>query len=177
MPEGLDLVEAAALPETFMTVWSNVFQRAALAPGESLLVHGGGGGIGTTAIQIGSSTRAKRLRDGGFRREGRRAGALGATGPSTTASEDFASGDREATGGKGADVILDMIGGDYIVRDFAPPPSTGGWSDRLPQGQQGGNRSDAGDAEAADADRLDVARAVARGQGAIAKAVASGSGR
>lgn len=118
VPDGLDLVDAAALPETFMTVWSNIFQRAALAPGEKLLVHGGGGGIGTTAIQIAAAlghqvfTTCVAEQAGELER-------LGATRAIDFAHEDFAAVIREATGGKGVDVILDIVGGDYIPRNIA----------------------------------------------------------
>ena len=118
VPEGLDLVEAAALPETFMTVWSNIFQRAALAPGESLLVHGGGGGIGTTAIQI-AAALGHRVFTTCSAEQAAELERLGATRAIDFAHEDFAAVIREATGGKGVDVILDIIGGDYIVRDIA----------------------------------------------------------
>lgn len=118
VPEGIEVIEAAALPETFMTVWSNIFQRARLAPGESLLVHGGGGGIGTTAIQIAGAlghrvfTTCSAAQTAELER-------LGAARAIDFAHEDFAVVIREATGGKGVDVILDIVGGDYIARNIA----------------------------------------------------------
>ncbi|MFO1112561.1 MAG: NAD(P)H-quinone oxidoreductase [Rhodospirillales bacterium] len=118
VPDGLDLVEAAALPETFMTVWSNIFERAALAPGEKLLVHGGGGGIGTTAIQIAAALRHQVFTTCSAE-QAAELERLGATRAIDFAHEDFAAVIREATGGKGVDVILDIVGGDYIPRNIA----------------------------------------------------------
>lgn len=119
VPAGLTLAEAAALPETFFTVWTNVYERAKLLPGEVLLVHGGGGGIGTTAVQV-----ASRL---GSRVYTTEAGAekcaalvrLGAERAIDYEREDFVAVLKEATGGKGADVILDIVGGDYVARNIA----------------------------------------------------------
>ena len=118
VPDGLDLVEAAALPETFMTVWSNIFQRAALAPGEKLLVHGGGGGIGTTAIQI-AAALGHQVFTTCAAEQAAELERLGAARAIDFAHEDFAAVIREATGGKGVDVILDIVGGDYIPRNIA----------------------------------------------------------
>jgi putative PIG3 family NAD(P)H quinone oxidoreductase len=118
VPPGLDLVDAAALPETFMTVWSNVFERGALAPGESLLVHGGGGGIGTTAIQIAAAlghtvyTTCRSEQCAALQR-------LGAARAIDYANEDFAAVIKEETSGRGVNVILDIVGGDYIARNIA----------------------------------------------------------
>jgi len=118
IPAGLDVVDAAGLPETFFTVWSNVFERAALVPGETLLVHGGGGGIGTTAIQIAAAL--------GHRVFTTAAGdqcpaleKLGAERAIDFTSEDFAAVIKEATAGKGVDVILDIVGADYVARNIA----------------------------------------------------------
>ncbi len=118
IPKGVDVVDAAALPETFFTVWTNVFERAALAPGETLLVHGGGGGIGTTAIQIASAfghrvftTAAAFQRDTLL--------GLGAERVIDFETEDFAVIVKELTKGKGVDVILDIVGGDYVARNIA----------------------------------------------------------
>lgn len=117
IPNGVELVDAAALPETFFTVWTNVFERAALAPGETLLVHGGGGGIGTTAIQIASAfghrvftTAAAFQRDALL--------DLGAERVIDFETEDFAVIVKELTKGKGVDVILDIVGGDYVARNI-----------------------------------------------------------
>jgi putative PIG3 family NAD(P)H quinone oxidoreductase len=118
VPQGLTLVEAAALPETVFTVWHNVFERAALKPGEWLLVHGGTSGIGTTAIQIGTALGAKVMVTVGTPEKARAAQALGAVRAIDYAQEDFVEAVRETTAGHGADVILDMVGGDYIERDL-----------------------------------------------------------
>lgn len=118
VPAGLDLIAAAALPETFFTVWSNIFQRAALAPGESLLVHGGGGGIGTTAIQIAAALGHRVFTTCGPEQcaELERLGAARAI---DFSREDFADVVKQETGGKGLDIILDIVGGDYVTRNIA----------------------------------------------------------
>lgn len=118
VPQGLSLIEAAALPEAVFTVWHNVFERAALKPGEWLLVHGGTSGIGTTAIQIGAALGAKVMVTVGSAEKARSAEALGAVRAINYAQEDFVEAVRESTGGHGANVILDMVGGDYIERDL-----------------------------------------------------------
>jgi len=115
VPQGLALIEAAALPETVFTVWHNVFERAALQPGEWLLVHGGTSGIGTTAIQIGTALGAKVMVTVGSAEKARAAKALGAVSAVNYAQEDFVEAVRETTGGH---VILDMVGGDYIERNL-----------------------------------------------------------
>jgi NADPH:quinone reductase len=118
VPQGLTLVEAAALPETVFTVWHNVFERAALKPGEWLLLHGGTSGIGTTAIQIGAALGAHVIATVGSADKARAALALGAVRAVNYRDEDFVEAVRAATGGRGADVILDMVGGDYIERNL-----------------------------------------------------------
>ena len=118
VPQGLTLIEAAALPETVFTVWHNVFERAALKPGEWLLVHGGTSGIGTTAIQIGTALGAKVIVTVGSAEKARAAEELGAVRAVNYRDEDFVEAVRESTGGHGANVILDMVGGDYIERDL-----------------------------------------------------------
>ncbi|HZJ11648.1 MAG TPA: NAD(P)H-quinone oxidoreductase [Methyloceanibacter sp.] len=118
VPQGLTLVEAAALPEAVFTVWHNLFERAGLQPGEWLLVHGGTSGIGTTAIQIGHALGAKVMVTVGSEEKARAAEALGAVRAVNYREQDFVEAVREETGGHGADVILDMVGGDYIERDL-----------------------------------------------------------
>jgi NADPH2:quinone reductase len=118
VPQGLTLVEAAALPETVFTVWHNVFERAALKPGEWLLVHGGTSGIGTTAIQIGAALGAHVIATVGTADKARAALALGAVRAVDYRDENFVEAVRDATAGRGADVILDMVGGDYIERNL-----------------------------------------------------------
>ena len=119
VPQGLDMAEAAALPETFFTVWSNVFERARLAAGETLLVHGGGGGIGTTAIQIASRLGHRVFTTAAGPEQCARLQALGAERAIDYLSEDFVAVVKAATGGKGVDVILDIVGGDYVQRNIA----------------------------------------------------------
>jgi putative PIG3 family NAD(P)H quinone oxidoreductase len=117
VPTGSSLVEAAAIPETFFTVWHNVFERGRLAKGEVLLVHGGSSGIGTTAIQLGRAFAARVLATAGSAEKCRACEGLGAERAIDYRMEDFAAVVAEATGGRGADVILDMVGGDYTPRN------------------------------------------------------------
>jgi putative PIG3 family NAD(P)H quinone oxidoreductase len=119
IPDGLSLIEAAALPETFFTVWSNVFERARLRPGESLLVHGGAGGIGTTAIQVAKAFGARVLTTAAGPEHCARLHQLGADRAIDYLREDFVAVVKEVTGGKGVDVILDIVGGDYVARNIA----------------------------------------------------------
>ncbi|MFD2230532.1 NAD(P)H-quinone oxidoreductase [Alkalimarinus sediminis] len=118
IPRGLTMVEAAALPETFFTVWSNVFDRGHLQPGESLLIHGGSSGIGTTAIQMGKAMGAKVFITAGSQEKCDACIALGADVAINYHESDFVEVIKEATGAKGVDVILDMVGGDYIPKNF-----------------------------------------------------------
>ena len=115
---GLTLVEAAALPETVFTVWHNVFQRGALQSGETLLVHGGSSGIGTTAIQLAKAHGATVIVTAGSAEKCAACRALGADHAINHREQDFVAAVREATDGRGADVILDMVGGDYIARNY-----------------------------------------------------------
>ena len=118
VPEGLSLAEAAALPEAVFTVWHNVFERAGLQPGEWLLVHGGTSGIGTTAIQIGAALGAHVMVTVGSAEKVAAAEALGAVRAINYREQDFVEAVRAETEGHGADVILDMVGGDYVERDL-----------------------------------------------------------
>jgi len=119
IPKGLDWVQAAALPETFFTVWTNVFERARLRAGESLLVHGGGGGIGTTAIQLASALGARVFATEGEEAKCSTCERLGAERAINYATEDFVAVIKDLTGKKGIDVILDIVGGDYVSRNIA----------------------------------------------------------
>ncbi|WP_444943787.1 NAD(P)H-quinone oxidoreductase [Microbulbifer sp. ZKSA006] len=114
IPANLTPVEAAALPETFFTVWSNVFDRAALKAGEVILIHGGASGIGTTAIQLAHSLAARVFVTAGSAEKCAACVALGAERAINYREEDFVSVVREATAERGADVVLDMVGGSYI---------------------------------------------------------------
>ena len=115
---GLSMVEAAAIPETFFTVWHNVFERGGLKKGETLLVHGGSSGIGTTAIQLAKALGARVITTAGSAEKCEACRKLGADVAVNYKSEDFVAATKAATGGKGADVILDMVGGDYIDRNY-----------------------------------------------------------
>ena len=117
IPEGLSLIEAAVIPETFFTVWTNVFDRGRLKAGESLLVHGGSSGIGTTAIQLASALGARVFATAGSAEKCRACEALGAERAINYREEDFVEIVKGATK-RGADVILDMVGGDYIQRNI-----------------------------------------------------------
>lgn len=116
IPDGLSDAEAAAIPETFFTVWTNVFERGRLAAGESLLVQGGSSGIGTTAIQIAHARGAHVFATAGSAEKCAACERLGAERAINYHEEDFVAVTRAATDGRGVDVILDMIGGDYFPR-------------------------------------------------------------
>lgn len=119
IPKGLSLLQAAALPETYFTVWSNVFDRGALQAGETLLVQGGSSGIGTTAIQMAKAFGARVLATAGNAEKCRACEALGADRAINYRAEDFVAIAKEETGGKGVNVVLDMVGGSYIEREIA----------------------------------------------------------
>ncbi len=119
VPRGLSLAEAAGLPETFFTVWVNVFQRAALKGDESLLVQGGSSGIGVTAIQLARAFGHRVFATAGSAEKCRQCEALGAERAINYRSEDFVEAVKQATVGRGVDVILDMVGGDYVPRELA----------------------------------------------------------
>jgi NADPH2:quinone reductase len=115
---GLSMEEAAAIPETFLTVWHNVFERGGLKAGETLLVHGGTSGIGTTAIQLAKAFGARVITTAGSDEKCQACRKLGADVAVNYKTQDFVAETKKATDGKGADVILDMVGGDYIGRNY-----------------------------------------------------------
>ncbi len=117
VPAGLSMEEAAALPETFFTVWTNVFDRGRLKAGETFLVHGGSSGIGTTAIQLAKAFGARVFTTVGGADKAETCRKLGAEIAVNYREADYVSALRESTGGKGVDLILDMVGGDYIPRN------------------------------------------------------------
>lgn len=117
IPKGLDLVAAACLPETVMTVWTNVFDRSRLAKGETLLVHGGASGIGTTAIQMAKAWGCRVFATAGGADKVKACAGLGAEAIDYK-TEDFAAKVKEATDKRGVDVILDMVGGDYFAKNL-----------------------------------------------------------
>ncbi len=120
VPKGFTMVEAAALPETFFTVWHNLFERGKLNPGESILIHGGSSGIGTAAIQLARAFNAGAIFvTAGSRDKCHACEKLGATRGIDYKHEDFVAVIKEATANRGIDVVLDMVGGDYIARNLS----------------------------------------------------------
>ena len=119
LPKGLTALEGASLPENFFTVWSNVFDRCALADGETLLVQGGTSGIGVTAIQLAAALGHRVFATAGSDEKARACEALGAERGINYRTEDFVAVVKQLTDGKGVDVILDMVGGDYLPREIA----------------------------------------------------------
>ena len=118
VPPGLSMNEAAAIPETFFTVYHNLFERGRLKAGETMLVHGGSSGIGTAAIQLAHENGARVITTAGSAEKCEACRTLGADVAINYKTEDFVAATKGATGGKGADVILDMVGGDYIERNY-----------------------------------------------------------
>jgi NADPH:quinone reductase len=118
VPPALSMLEAGAIPETLMTVWHNVFERGALKQGETLLVHGGSSGIGTMAVQLAKALGAKVIVTVGSKEKADACVKLGADRAVNYRTEDFVAEVKAATSGNGANVILDMVGGDYIERNY-----------------------------------------------------------
>ncbi|HEY5208708.1 MAG TPA: NAD(P)H-quinone oxidoreductase [Stellaceae bacterium] len=119
VPAGFSMAEAAALPETFFTVWHNLFERGQLAKGESVLIHGGSSGIGTAAIQLAREFGAKEIfATAGSAEKCAACERLGATRAINYKTEDFATVVKAATGNRGVDVVLDMVAGDYLQRNL-----------------------------------------------------------
>lgn len=118
VPENMSFEEAAAFPETYFTVWSNVFERAALKKGETLLIHGGSSGIGTTALMLAKAFGARVIVTAGSPEKCTACLKLGADGAINYRTQDFVAVSRAMTEGRGPDVILDMVGGDYIARNL-----------------------------------------------------------
>ena len=119
VPEGYDMVQAAALPETFFTVWTNVFERGRLEGGERFLVHGGSSGIGTTAIQLARAFGARVFATAGSAEKCSACEELGAERAINYREEDFVEVIKELTDGEGVELIVDMVGGDYMARNIA----------------------------------------------------------
>ncbi|CAH1650389.1 MULTISPECIES: NAD(P)H-quinone oxidoreductase [unclassified Chelatococcus] len=118
IPDGMSFVEAGAFPETYYTVWSNLFQRAGLKAGETVLIHGGTSGIGTTAILLAKALGARVLVTAGSDEKCAASRAVGADLAINYRTDDFVAAARAATDGRGPEVILDMVGGDYIPRNL-----------------------------------------------------------
>ncbi|GAA0549643.1 putative PIG3 family NAD(P)H quinone oxidoreductase [Rhizomicrobium palustre] len=117
-PKGRSLTEAASLPEAYFTVWTNLFDTAGLKPGETVLIHGGSSGIGTAAIQLCKALGCTVIATAAGEKKGICCGQLGADCVVDYTKDDFVRTVKDFTGGQGADVILDMVGGDYIGRNF-----------------------------------------------------------
>jgi putative PIG3 family NAD(P)H quinone oxidoreductase len=118
LPSRFSMVQGAVLPETFFTVWSNVFDRGRLGPGETFLVHGGASGIGTTAIQLARAFGARVFATAGTADKCAACERLGAERAINYRTEAFVAVVKELTGGKGVDIVLDMVGGDYIAKNL-----------------------------------------------------------
>ena len=118
IPKGLSAIQAAGIPETFFTVWTNVFQRGRLTPGETILIHGGTSGIGTTAIQLAHVFGARVFTTAGSDEKCAAAKRLGADEAFNYRTQDWVAAAKDATGGRGVDLVLDMVGGDYIGRNL-----------------------------------------------------------
>jgi putative PIG3 family NAD(P)H quinone oxidoreductase len=139
VPDGISVVDAAALPEATCTVYANVFQVGRLTAGETLLVHGGASGIGTIAIQLGKASGARVMCTAGAGKKLEFCRSLGADVAISYRNEDFVTVVRDATGGHGADVILDIMGASYLARNLSAL-ATGGRLVII--GRQGGNRAE-----------------------------------
>jgi NADPH:quinone reductase len=119
VPASVDLTAAAAMPETFFTVWTNVFERGRLTSGETVLIHGGSSGIGTTAIQLAAARGAKVFTTAGSEEKCRACERLGAARAINYRQDDFVEQIEGLTGGRGVDLILDMVGGEYVARNLS----------------------------------------------------------
>jgi NADPH:quinone reductase len=164
VPKGLSMNEAACIPETFMTVWHNVFERGALKPGESFLVHGGSGGIGTTAIQLAAHFGARVFTTEGSDEKCTFCESIVADRAINFKTKSFATEIKSLTDKRGVDAILDMVGGDYIQHLVL----CRGWphrADRVSERLQRAAGSHARHAETLDPDRIDIAPEKARVQG------------
>lgn len=125
IPEGMSLLQAAAIPETFFTVWTNVFQRGRLSQGETLLVHGGTSGIGTVAVMLGKAFGARVLATVGSQAKCEAVLKLGADAAINYREQDFVEQVKQLTDGHGADVIVDLIAGDYVARNYEAAAANG----------------------------------------------------
>ena len=119
IPAGLSMIEAAGVPENYFTVWTNVFQRGGLQKGETILIHGGSSGIGTTAIQLAHLHGAKVITTAGSEEKCRACSELGADHAINYREADFVNQVQQITSGKGVELILDMVGGDYIQKNIS----------------------------------------------------------
>ncbi len=165
IPTGLTAVVAAAIPETYFTVWTNVFVRGALKAGETLLVHGGASGIGTTAIALAKAFGARVIVTAGSDEKAAHCQRLGADLGVNYRKDDFVALTLRATGGRGADVILDMVGGDYVERNYrGGGAGRAHCADRISQRTKDDGRSEAHHDQAPCPHRLDFAPPIAGGK-------------
>jgi NADPH:quinone reductase len=118
VPEGMSMIEAAAIPETYFTVWTNLFERAGCKDGDTVLIHGGTSGIGTTAIQLAHAWGARVFATAGSAEKVKACERLGAARGINYRTEDFVEVIRQETGGKGVDIVLDMVAGKYVERNI-----------------------------------------------------------
>jgi putative PIG3 family NAD(P)H quinone oxidoreductase len=165
VPPGLTLVEAAAIPETFFTVWHNTFERGRLRAVETLLVHGGSSGIGTAAIQLAKAFGARVIATAGSAEKCEACRKLGADLAVNYKAEDFVAATKTATGGKGADVVLDMVGGDYIERNYEAAAVDGRIVQIAFRAARRARSISAVSCSSADPHGFDAARALDSGQG------------
>ena len=183
VPPSLSMVEAAAIPETFFTVWQHLMMRCHMKSGEWVLVHGGTSGIGTTAIMLAKTFGGHVVTTAGSDEKCAAARKLGADVAVNYKTEDFVEATKQATGGKGADVILDIVGGDYIDRNYDAAAEQGRIAQVSFAGNPEGDRKfRAADGKASGPRRLDAASANGRGegrdrQGHRGKGLAAGRGR
>ena len=158
VPPALSMQEAGAIPETLMTVWHNVFERGALKPGETLLIHGGSSGIGTMAIQLAKAFGSKVIVTVGSQEKAEACLKLGADRAINYKTEDFVAEVKATTGGTGVEVILDMVGGDYVERNYDAAAVDGRVVQIALLGGAKGNRQFCqADGEAASPHRFDAA--------------------
>ena len=175
VPPGLSFIEAATLPETYFTVWSNVFDRARLAPGETLLVQGGTSGIGVAAIQLAAALGHTVYATAGTDEKARACEALGARRGINYRTEDFVAVVKQETDGRGVDVILDMVAGDYVPRELECLADDGRLVFiALLGGARGRDRCGGSAAPAPDGHRIDAASALGGVQGCDRRETALG---
>ena len=165
VPPQLSMVEAAAIPETFFTCWQNMFMRADVKSGDWVLVHGGTSGIGTTAIMLAKAFGAKVITTAGSDEKCAAAKKLGADVTVNYKTEDFVAATKTATDGKGANLIVDIVGGDYVDRNYAAAADQGVIAQVSFTAAQGHGELRPPDAEAPASHRLDAAAAHRRREG------------
>ena len=167
VPPGVGLIDAGGLPETFCTVWTNVFERMHLQPGETFLIQGGSSGIGVTSIQLAKAWGCKVLATAGSDAKCAACREFGADVAINYRTQDFVAVGKEFTGGRGVDAILDMVGGDYIPREIELLAHEGRLCFvALMGGTQGGSGFRRDPAQAPDRHRLDAALAQRGAEGA-----------